>query len=231
MRQFLQYAFWLIGLALQHLVLVAMLGGAYRQFPILFAYTLCLLGTTVADIAIFFTIGDTHPLYSEYYWSAELLRQSGLFSVVISLLLDVMPAGAQRKTLLRLVLSGAVLFWFGSIVSHHDDRLNVWMTQVTRNLSFCSAIVNLTVWFALVSSQVKDTRRLMIAGGLGLQMTGEAIGQSIRQLRISEPVFWAANILIVLAHFVCLYIWWQAFSVKFSPDKAIREDHAAVHQR
>jgi hypothetical protein len=214
-----QWTLWVVGLSLQFLVLTELIwGGLYKEFPIIFGYTLILLITTSIDIACYLLSLSKHPLYSDYYWTAELIRQSGLFSVVISLVLDVMPAGERRQTFLRLVILAAVVFWFGSIVIHRNDHLNIWMTQVTRNLSFCSAIVNLILWFVMISTPQRDARRLMITGGLGLQMTGEAIGQSIRylNLQISEVAFTTASILIVLAHFLCLYIWWQAFSLKYT---------------
>jgi hypothetical protein len=54
----------------------------------------------------------------------------------------------------------------------------------------------------------------MIAGGLGLQMTGEAIGQAIRQLNVSMQVSLGGSIFIVLTHFLCLFIWWRAFTLE-----------------
>ena len=79
-----------------------------------------------------------------------------------------------------------------------------------RNLSFFTGVLNLGVWFAYAKSRVRDVRRLIIAAGLGLQMTGEAIGHAIRQLDLSNQVSLAASIFIVLTHFICLFLWWRA---------------------
>ena len=57
-----------------------------------------------------------------------------------------------------------------------------------RNLSFFTGVLNLGVWFAYARSRIRDTRRLIIAAGLGLQMTGEAIGHAIRQLDFSIQI-------------------------------------------
>jgi hypothetical protein len=92
------------------------------------------------------------------------------------------------------------------------------MSRVVRNLSFCSAIVNMALWFVLIASERKDARLLMITGGLGIQITGDAIGQSLRQ--VSHVTTVAGNMIIVLAHFLCLYIWWQAFQEKRDLDSA-----------
>lgn len=224
--KYLQWAFWIIGLNLQLLVISAFLQGAVRQFPIIFGYCVCLLVTTVTDIGAYTLLGSRHPAYATYYWLAELIRQSGLFCVVISLVMDALPEGRNRTALLRTVVTGAFVLWAGSIIVHHHWRISLWMTRVVRDLSFSSAVVNLLLWFALISARQRDTRRLLITGGLGLQMTGEAIGQSIRQLSRSPVAVMGGNIIIVVTHFICLYIWWQAIRNSLSPAEKRRREVA-----
>lgn len=86
------------------------------------------------------------------------------------------------------------------------------MTTVARNLSFFTAVLNLVAWFMFVRVQPRDVQRLMIAGGLGLQMTGEAIGQAVRQMNVSMQVSLGGSIFIVLTHLLCLFIWWRALT-------------------
>lgn len=209
----LQWALWAIGLTLQYLVVAALLQGPYREFRAVLVFVVALLITTITDIAANFTIGRGNSVFRHYYWSAELVRQSALFAVVVSLFLSVLRRGRPRLALLRLAAIAAVLFWGGTLLFLYDPDINLWMTKVVRNLSFGSALLNLFVWFTLISGQEKDARRLLIAGGLGLQMTGEAIGQSVRHLLGSSSyVLLAGSLVIVLTHFLCLLIWWHAFS-------------------
>ena len=49
----------------------------------------------------------------------------------------------------------------------------------------------------------------MVSGGMGIQMAGKAIGHSLRQL--SRSAMMPGDLVIVLSHLLCLYIWWQAF--------------------
>ena len=207
---YLQWSFWIVGLALHYLLLTSLLTeGRYKSYLAIFIYSICLVVTTFTDIFFVLDIGQVNQAYRWYYFIADLLRQSALYCVVISLVMHAMPQDRRRAALVRLLILLAFLFWSGTLFAFQDARISSWMTKVVRNLSFCTAIVNLALWFILIASEKKDALLLTITGGLGLQITGEAIGQSLRQ--ISKSTELAGNILLVLAHFLCLYIWWHAF--------------------
>ncbi len=209
---YLQSAFWIIGACLQLLVLKALKQGPIDRFPVIFAYAICLVITTLTDILAYVYLGVRHPRYAYYYWSAELLRQSTLFAVVLSLVLDALQPGRRRVLLVRTLVGGAAVLWVASLLYHRNPNLNLWMTRAVRDLSFTSAVTTLILWFTLISTDKRDTLRLLVTGALGLQVTGEAIGQAIRQLYKSPAFAVTGNIVVVLTHFLCLYIWIQAFS-------------------
>lgn len=209
-----QWAFWVIGLGLQILLTVALWQRAGRVFPALFAYILCLLATTTADILAYVVLGKSSYYYRTYYWSAELVRQSALFALVVSLAMHMLPEGRRTEAFGRMIALGGGLIWIGSVAICYTANLNTWMTTVVRNLSFFTGVLNLLAWFMFARVQPRDTQRLMIAGGLGLQMTGEAIGQAIRQLNLSRDISLGGSIFIVLTHFLCLFIWWRALSLE-----------------
>lgn len=206
----LQWALWLMGLSLQSLLLAALSQGSGRQFPALFAYVLCLLGTTTAEIVAFMAFGKSSSAFGAYYWSAELLRQTSLFALVVSLAAHVIPTDRKGDAYGRLITISALAIWAGSLLAYYDPNLNKWMTKVVRNLSFFTGILNLFVWFAYARSRGSDITRLMVAAGLGLQMTGEAIGQAIRLINYSKSSKLAGALLVVISHLMCLFIWWRA---------------------
>jgi hypothetical protein len=211
--RFLQWALWAIGLTLQSFVLAALLRGGFREFRALFVYVFVLLATTTADIVAFYTISRVHPFYSFYYWTAELMRQSALFALVVSLVIDVVPTPPKTPSVVRRIVGFAGALWILNLVFTWDVDLNAWMTIVVRNLSFVTAVLDLGVWFILISSGARDIRRLLIAGALGLQMTGEAIGTSVRQMFPHHLYSALAGMLfVILSHFLCLAIWWYAFA-------------------
>ena len=211
-----QWAFWIIGLTFQYLVTQALLSGPFRQFTVIFAYLLCLAITTITDILMRLDVGKLSSTYIRYYWAMDLLRESAVYAVVISLVLHAMPDSRRRAALLRVLVALALLFWAGSIVVYQDPNVSKWMTKVVRNLSFCSAVSTLILWFVLIASEKRDTRLLVITGGLGLQMTGEAIGHSL--IQISKSTQMVGVLTLMFAHFLCLYIWWRAFST--SPENS-----------
>jgi hypothetical protein len=210
----IQWVFWVVGLGLQILLIIPMFHGAAREFPALFAYVACLLVTTTADILGFLIVGKASASYKTYYWSAELVRQTALFSVVVALAMHVLPTNRRTEAYARTILVVGLAIWIGSVATHYTADLYVWMTSVIRNLSFFTGVLTLVVWFLYAKSSLKDTQRLMIAGGLGLQLTGEAIGQAVRQLSISRNISLGASIFIVLCHFLCLFIWWRALCMR-----------------
>jgi hypothetical protein len=208
----LQWIFWVIGLSLQLLLTATLWQRAGREFPALFAYIGCLVVTTTADILAYAVLGKSSYYYRTYYWSAELLRQTALFALVISLAMHMMPHGRRTAAFARLIALAGGAIWIGSVAICYSTNLNNWMTTVARNLSFFTAVLNLVAWFMFVRVQPRDVQRLMIAGGLGLQMTGEAIGQAVRQMNVSMQVSLLGSIFIVLTHLLCLFIWWRALT-------------------
>lgn len=216
--QVLQTLFWIIGLGLQFVVLSALLASRVREFLAVFLYTISLFVTTVVDII--FRVDDggrMTALWSQVFWTGDFIRLAGLYAVVISLIVYAVPDPRQQVPVRRLLVVLAFLFWAGCFWLQRNDNAHLWLTFASRNLSFCLALVNLALWLALIAGRhAQDRARhqtlLMISGGLGVQMTSEAIAQSLRY--VSPHTVFAGNIIAVLGHFACLYIWWQAFAKK-----------------
>jgi hypothetical protein len=208
--KYLQWSLWAMSLALQYLLVSVLLLGTYKEFTAVFVYALCLALTTLIEIVV--NVGGTAVMHAmaDYFWINEMLRQTSLYCVVISLVLHAMPNNQKRSALIRMLVGLAFLFWAGCILFYYDPNRYTayWMTLVVRNISFCTAIVTLILWFVLIASEKRDPRLLMITGGLGVQVTGEAIGQSLRNL--SPRTALAGGLIGIFALFLCLYIWWRA---------------------
>lgn len=219
MRLALQVCGWLIGLPLELLIIAALLRGGYRRFPFIFFYTIVDFLATVIEIpsAVDYLrdIQRTAGTLATLYWPAEVIMQVLVYSVVMSLIYHA-TAGLRSRGMVRAsLIAGAILFAGISFLIHYSPSLSagLWMTPWTRDLNFCSAILDLALWALLIASREKDYRLLMLSGGLGIQFTGEAIGASVRQLALrtrSRPIARAGSILTMLANLVFLYIWWQA---------------------
>jgi hypothetical protein len=213
-----QWFLWATGLALQFLVLSALGRGAWRRYPFLLLFTSVLSATTISDIYMYLTVRD-RDLWLTYYWSAEVMRQTAVFLLVAGFAVSATPPSARGAGLaLRVAVLTGALYWAGCLALTHDPDRSQWMTRFVRNLSFGSAVVNLGVWFYLISTGQRRVITLLLAGGLGIQMTGEAIGQSLRQMFPHN--YEIGNVVGVVAHFACLLIWWRALSSEKQPTRA-----------
>jgi hypothetical protein len=213
MRAALQYASWLLGLPLELLIIGALVRGAYRRFPVLLAYSLVVFLTTIADISVYqayYSGVKVAHTFAYYYWINEALRQSLVFAVVISLIYEA-TAVAKARTLLRTCLvCGAIVFAGVSFLIHYDVHSvpGKWMTLWSRDIDFSTAILDLALWAILLTWRHKDMQLLLLSGGIGIEFTGEAIGQSLRSL--FPGAVNAGNAVILLANLAGMWVWWQA---------------------
>ncbi len=196
------------GLLLQISVVSVMLRGSYRRFGVLFGYALVLFLTTAVEAAAFYwpryaAIPPTH------YWVFDTIRQAMLFLVVISLIHSASDESPNRASIRRWLVLGGALFVVLSLYFTYNPGPNRWMTQFSRNLGFLAVLLNLVLWAALLKHRWPDQTLLMVSGGMGIQMAGKAIGHALRQL--SHSTVTIGNLVIVLSHLFCLYVWWQAF--------------------
>jgi len=203
--------FWaamiLAGVILQLLVIAALWKGAYREYTLLFVYCIVLLLTTVADASAYFD--PQLWTRTRLFWINDAIRQVLIFCLVISLIHRAMGGNPGRRRTRRALTAGAVAFTALSLLFTWEPAFGLWMTKLARNLGFCAVILNLVLWAVLIKARDTDRRLLLISGGLGVQMAGKAIGHSLRQMSASTVL--AGNLVYVLAHLACMYIWWQSF--------------------
>jgi len=206
------------GIVLQVLLITALLRGVMRGYIVLFAYLVALFLTTAAEAAAFYN-ADLFNQTSRYYWVIDAVRQFLIFLVVLSFIRQGLGETSRRPMQVRLLWGGAVAFGLASLLVTRDPVVSRWMTNLSRNLGFLAVILNLVLWAVLIQHRRGDRTLLVVTGGMGIQMAGKAVGHSLRQL---SPAAWTAgNLIIVLTHLLCLYIWWQAFRQP-APEQATR---------
>jgi hypothetical protein len=208
-----------IGLALQLLIIGALLRGGYRRFPFLFAYVIGDFLTTAVEVpsAVGYHRGTQWAAvaFPAIHWFNDVVTQVLVYAVVMSLIYQATGQLRSRRIVRVSLIAGAILFAGISFLIHWNPALNLgsFMTPWIRDLNFCSAILDLALWALLIASREKDHRLLLLSGGLGIQFTGEAIGESIVQLALrtrSHAMSLTGAVLMLLADLMFLYIWWQA---------------------
>lgn len=211
-----QYFSWAIGLALEILLIATMLRGAFRRFPILFTYCCALFCTTVIEVSAYTAAfsGSRKLAKSRafYYWVNDAILQVLVFAVVISLIYLASARAQNRIVIRRWLLAAVVLIFAISFAVHFraEPHLSQWAGAMSRDLNVCSIVLDLLLWSILIASRERDHTLLLLSGGLGIQFTGETIGQSLRQISTARGVIWSGNLLIVCASLLCLFVWWQA---------------------
>jgi len=192
----------------------AMLGGAWRRFPVLFAF-LGLNFTLSAPMSLAFLVsGATWTGVSRSaYWVLSLSTQ--LCGVVLLLVLT-RKAGEQRPDIGRtvaLMSTGFVAALLGSGAWHFDvftsGLPNRWMTFVSRDIAFVSAGMNLVLWSFLLSNRKRDQTILLISAGLGLQCTIDAMGHALRFF--PNEVKDVGNLVISAGSILTSYVWYRIF--------------------
>ena len=214
MREAVQYVSWLLWFPLILLVIAALLRGGYRRYPFIFAYAVASFLTAVPETAALLGRSSGIRLahsYAVYYWIGDGIRQVLLFAVVISLLYQATRQVRGRALVRTSLIAGALLFLLISFLIHYDPRTvsSRWMTPWTRDLDFCSAILDLALWTILLNGRKHDMELFLLSGALGIRFAGEAIGHALRNQ--FPAVLLAADTTVVLASLTCLYIWWQVF--------------------
>jgi hypothetical protein len=221
----LQIFGYVVGLPLEILIISALLRGPYRRFPFVFAYIVALFLATLVQIPsyIFFYTGATQIRSRAWvYWFAEAFILPLLLAVVLSLIWQAAEFARTRRLIRMSVFPAAALLVAGSFIVHYSSgpaEVGVWMTSLARDVNFAAAILDLLLWMMLAAKREKDRTILLLSGGLGIQFTAEAVGQSIRALAVSifggptpgaYAMVFGGNLIIMLANLGCLWIWRQA---------------------
>jgi hypothetical protein len=154
------------------------------------------------------------------YWWNERIMQVLVFLLVISLIYRAAANQKTRHILLLAIICGILLFAGITFFIYYDpgSTTGKWITPWLRNLNFSAAILDLGLWALLIGAPRKDYKLLMVSGALGIQFTGGAIGQAVRQLSHSSVELTAY--FIPLSTLLGLFILWMAFRTPSTPPGA-----------
>lgn len=191
-----------------------MLGGAWRRYPVLFAYIGLTFALSAPMSLAFLAGGATWTGVSQSaYWMLSLSMQLCGVVLVLSLL---RRAGDRRPEIVRLVgwLSLAFLAALGGSAAWHFEvfsagRPNRWMTFVSRDVAVVSAGFNLLLWSVLLSNRRRDHTLLLVSAGLGLQCSIDAIGHALRFF--PNELRDAGNLVISAGSILTSYLWFRIF--------------------
>ena len=215
----------ILGVSLQLAIIAGLLRGSFRTYPMLLVIMVAnFLGTIAASSAIF-DLGKWTIQTARLYWICETLQYVLIFAFQVHLLYQTLTNSKSRRRILYVIFAGLLVAVFATWSAYHP-RFNLWMTQLIRNFSFASMILNLALWTTLLRSP--DRCRLMITGAFGTMLAGGAIGHSLRQ--ISHSLVPLGNAVLISTYLLYLFLLWRAVSRYAVPQtNATEEPFAALH--
>lgn len=182
--------------------------GLFRRYPFLFLYSIVLLLASVIEWATL-----TQESFANYYWSNEIVLQVLLLSAMLHFIFVALAADPAR-TRKVLLIGGAIIIVSLSLATlkqtppasvPQERHATYFMTMLSRNLSFCSALLNIILWNALLQYRRRDSQMLMLAAGVGIYTTGKAIGHSLRM--IDRSLASTGNSVVVVSGLLALALW------------------------
>ena len=229
-----------IGVPLELMIIARMLRGGYRKFPLVFVYSIFNFLTTVVEvpstIAFYRGVVGAARTSADYWWNNEAIFQVLNYLVVMSLIYQATAEIRSRRILRLSLFAGAILFAGIAFAVHYDPKLMTgeWATPWTRDLNFCSAVLDMALWAMLIGRRKKDEQVLLLSAGMGVQFTGEAIGGSLRQLAIkdrSRALSLSGGMIMMVSNLVFLFVWWRTFRRQLEEKRLSPPAAAAQRQR
>ena len=206
-----------ITVVLTALTLQRLLSYWWRQYYLLGLVLILGMATIVPSFASLFNSGVWKLSgVQTIYWMLALAAQAGTSLLILQLIYRVNRETPSRSTLVRLLTLASIIAVVVSIVSHFDNRPNIFMASITRDLTFLGALLNMILWRFLMKVRKRDFLLLAVSAGVGIQCSGDAIGHSFRilarQMGSANQIYEFGNILMSLSAVMTIAIWHMAFS-------------------
>jgi hypothetical protein len=199
--------------AVQAVLIVFLLLGSFRRYPLLLVYCVSQLAATITELYVYRIVHDSGTLYRRVYWTDEVVLDMLLFLMVILLIYRAVEGSPLRAGMGRLLGFVVVVVAIVPFVLFSARRFSTaWFDATSQLLNFGAAIMNLGLWTALIATRKRDSLLLYVSAGLGVAVTGAAIAFGLR--RFTPPggtLQHIANLFKTVTYLASLVIWCWAF--------------------
>ncbi len=209
-----------VSIAIQAVLIVFLLRGSFRRYPLLLVYCVLQLAATISEEYVFRVHGQTN-FFRRLYWTDEITLDLLLFLMVITLIYRAVEGSPVRIAMGRLLGAVVAIVLVVPFVLFSARRFSTaWFDGTSQMLNFGAAIMNLGLWTALIGTKKRDPLLLTVSAGLGVAVTGAAIAYGLR--RFTPPTSTPqqlANLFKTLTYLASVAIWCWAFrpAAKKSP--------------
>ena len=200
-----------VSVILQLGIIVFLLQGVFRKYPLVLAYSLTRLITTVLEIAVRLKGGKQTLIFRQVYYSDRVVLNLLLFAMVTGIIYRVLEGKPQRSIAGKLVMGVvASVLLLPFLVLSRPLSLH-WLNGMSQFLYFGSGVTTLVLWTVLMNMEHRDPRLLKFTMGLGVAMTGAAIAFGLHQWMGAPRLAWMPNLFLQATHLVGLFVWCVAF--------------------
>jgi hypothetical protein len=200
-----------VSLILQLGVMVLLLQGAFRKYPLVFAYSLIRLTTSALEVLVSHKYGSQAIFFRQLYYSNRVVLNLVLFLMVTTIIYQLLEGNPRRSMIGKLlmgIVAGGLLLPF--LVLSRPFTIH-WLNGMSQFLYFGSGIMTLVLWTVLLTSRSRDSQLLKFTMGLGVAMTGAAVSFGLLRWMRSPQVAWMPNLFLQVTHVAGLLIWCWAF--------------------
>lgn len=183
--------------------------GAYHHYPLVVFYLVVFFLTGVADAALYFGPGHWTAERARAYYFSDSARHLARFVLALYLVWKVGAGDASLARLRRRLMVASGLLVPLSFLVGSGKTFGLYMTAVSRNLSFVATLLVMALWMMLARRRWYDPQLLLVTAGLGVNMAGDAMAQSL--IALSRRLVALGGWLSVLSHITGLLIWFYAF--------------------
>lgn len=197
-------------------IIVFLLRGSFRRYPLVLLYCILQLTATVSEVYVLRVLGeprDTSPLFRTLYWTDEVVLDLVLFLMVIAMTYRALEGSPLRGSIGRFLGAVVVTVLVVPFVLFSSKRFGTgWYNSTSQLLNFGAAIMNLGLWTALIGTRKRDPLLLRVSAGLGIAVTGAAIAYGLRKFTTAGGVERdLANLLKAITYVLSVAIWFWAF--------------------
>ena len=153
-------------------------------------------------VLIYKVVGSSKPLLGRVL-SGLVVAMIGLPFVLFQPFHQYRPRKEALNSTSRLLNLGSALF--------QTYPPAAWFNSTSQLLNFGAAIMNVILWAALIQSKKRDPQILALSIGLGILVTGSAIGFGLRHFVPQGGWTAAFNLFLNLAQLAATLIWCHAF--------------------
>jgi len=162
------------------------------------------------------------PVYINTYYTGDMVLHSLILTMVLFLIREALVGNRAPDASAVAILVCGVAFVTATLYLLYTGAGSFY--PLSRNLSFVEEVLNFVLWTVLIRNRSRDVVLLLVSAGLGIQVTGEVIGRSVRMYVTSPSIDWLPNALVMICQLFALYVWYRAFA-------AYRRQHAVPRQQ